>query len=61
MHHGNTTNSGAVAFVLIDDDGGGPGHDLGSDDVVDPDDVSNLTEVSDKFSPPPPHCLLIAV
>jgi hypothetical protein len=30
----------------MDDDGGGPGDDLGSDDVVDPDDVQDLTEVS---------------
>jgi hypothetical protein len=34
---------------LIDDDGGGAGDDLGSDDVVDSDDVQNLTEVSDRF------------
>jgi hypothetical protein len=30
----------------MDDDGGGPGDDLGSDDVVDPDDVQDMTEVS---------------
>jgi hypothetical protein len=45
MHHGNNTNNNDVTFVLMDDDGAGPGDELGSDDVVDPDDVQDMTEV----------------
>ncbi|XP_069676113.1 transcription factor AP-2-epsilon isoform X4 [Periplaneta americana] len=44
MHHGSNTNNNDVSFVLIDEDGGGPGDDLGSDDVVDPDDVQDMSE-----------------
>jgi hypothetical protein len=46
MHHGNNTNNNDVSFVLMDDDGGGPPDDLGSDDVVDPNDEQDMTEVS---------------
>jgi hypothetical protein len=46
MHHGNNTNNNDVSFVLMDDDGGGPPDDLGSDDVVDPNDEQDMAEVS---------------